>query len=172
MTNAKDRKINEYVVKSSGQTDKDYIPISHPLAENSSMFLLPLSDRVGLSRIGLSLGRIPPGNESFLPHAHSGQEEFVFIIAGVGTLIIDSETAEVEAGDFVGFPTDGAAHQLRNDGTSELVYLMGGERTSTDVVSFPTLGKKGFWADGVMHYVDDDKIQAMAPEDFVSKPQK
>ena len=167
MTNSKDRNIDRYVVRFSELKDTDYVSISHPLAEHSSLDLLPLSDRVGLSRLGLSIGRMPPGQRSFLPHAHAGQEEFVFIIAGVGVLMIDNEEDQVEAGDFVGFPTDGSAHQLRNDATSDLVYLMGGERTSTDVVSFPTLGKKGFWANGTMSYVDDNDAQDFAPEDFV-----
>ena len=147
--------------------DSDYVPIAHPLEEDSLLHLLPLSDRVGLSRLGLNIGRMPPGQRSFLPHSHAGQEEFVFSIEGVGVLVIDGEESQVEAGDFAGFPTDGSAHQLRNDGTADLVYLMGGERTATEVVSFPTIGKKGFWANGTMSYVDNDDVQALAPEDFV-----
>ncbi|MEM7501845.1 MAG: cupin domain-containing protein [Pseudomonadota bacterium] len=167
MTNYSDRYIDRYVVKFSELKDTDYVPISHPLAENTNLHLLPLSDRVGLTRLGLSLGRMTPGQKSFLPHAHAGQEEFIFIVAGIGVVMIDNEEVQIEAGDFVGFPTDGSTHQLRNDSTSELVYLMGGERTPTDVVSFPTIGKKGFWANGTMSYVDDDVIQEFAPEDFV-----
>lgn len=167
MTNSRSRNLDSYVVRLSELKDTDYVPIAHPLAADSSIHLLPLSDRVGLSRLGLNVGRMPPGQRSFLPHAHAAQEEFVFIISGVGVLVIDEEEDEVRAGDFVGFPTDGSVHQLRNDGTSDLVYLMGGERTSMDVVSFPTIGKKGFWANGVMSYVNDDDVQAFAPEDFV-----
>ena len=168
-TETNTQKTSRYIVKTSSQADEDYFPFSHPLGNESKMFLLPLSDRVGLRRLGLSIGRIPPGKEGFLPHAHAGQEEFVFVLSGVGTLTIEEEEATVEAGDFVGFPTDGAVHHLKNGSTSDFVYLMGGERTSTDVVHFPTIRKTGFWADGSMHYVDDDEIETLAPEDFAAK---
>lgn len=164
-----DTLFSRYVVKTASEDKASYVPLSHPLAENSRLFLLPLSDRVGMSRIGLSLARIPPGKDGFLPHAHAGQEEFLYIISGLGVLTINDSRTEVSAGDLVGFPTDGAAHHLCNDSDTDLVYLMGGERTAADVVSFPTIGKKGFWANGAMHFVDDENVQSLAPEDFVSR---
>ncbi|MEM9301725.1 MAG: cupin domain-containing protein [Pseudomonadota bacterium] len=165
--NDEGRSIDRYVVRTAAQTDEEQVAISHPLAENTRMQLLPLSERVGLSRLGLSIASLAPGNQSFLPHAHTAQEEFVFVLSGTGVLVIDGEETAVSTGDFVGFPTDGSAHQLRNDGTSDLVYLMGGERTATDVVHFPTLNKKGFWTNGAMHYVDVGDLQIMEPVDFV-----
>lgn len=52
---------------------------------------------------------------------HAGVEEVFYIFAGRGTLVIDDEPHEVEAGNVVFIP-DGAAHYLKND-TSETLGL-------------------------------------------------
>lgn len=159
----------KHVVRTSEIPPEQAFHFSHPLNENSEMRILPLSDRVGMKRLGISLGRIAPGKEGFLPHCHAGQEEFIFILEGEGTLTIDGEAVIVRPGDYAGFPTDGAVHHLENKGSTDLVYLMGGERTSTDVAHFPTVGKTGFWANGAMHYVDAEAVSAYRPEDFAAK---
>ncbi len=38
-----------------------------------------LSERTGLTRLPVNLMRLPPGKESFIPHAHSVEEEYVFV---------------------------------------------------------------------------------------------
>lgn len=162
-------KADKYLVHTAGKTADDSFPFRHPFNANSHLALLPLSDQVGLQRMGISIGRIPPGKEGFLPHAHAGQEEFIFVLEGEGVLTIDNEKTSLSPGDFVGFPTDGAVHHVSNESNAEFVYLMGGERTATDVAYFPTIGKKGFWADGTMRYVDDEAITALKPEDFVAR---
>ena len=91
------------------------------------------------------------------------------VLEGEGLLRIDGETAMVRSGDYVGFPADGAVHHLSNPGTSDLVYLMGGEHLKADVSRFPDIGKVGFWADGIMTYVDEDAGQRFVPDDFVAK---
>ncbi|MCP4315704.1 MAG: cupin domain-containing protein [Hyphomicrobiales bacterium] len=165
-------KAEKHIVRTSEIPPEQTFHFSHPLNESSEMRIMPLSDRVGLKRLGVSLGRIPAGKEGFLPHAHAGQEEFIFILEGQGALTIDGESTIVGPGDYAGFPTDGAVHHLENRGSEDLVYLMGGERTATDVAYFPTLGKTGFWANGAMHYVDDVAAQAFRPQDFAASKDK
>ncbi|MEQ9519160.1 MAG: cupin domain-containing protein [Parvibaculum sp.] len=142
---------------------------SHPFNPNSAITFVPLSDRVGMRRAQLGLGRIPPGRESFVPYSHAAQEEFVFILSGAGEMEIDGERFAVGPGDYVGFPTDGAVHQLYNTGAQELVYLMGGERTDSDMTHFPSLKKIGIWAEGKMRYVDTENAQQFLPDDFVRR---
>ncbi|MEX3007089.1 cupin domain-containing protein [Hoeflea sp. TYP-13] len=165
-------KTEQHIVRTSEIPPEQTFHFSHPLNSNSEMRILPLSDRVGLKRLGVSIGRIPAGREGFLPHAHAGQEEFIFVLEGEGTLTIDGESAIIVPGDYAGFPTDGAIHHLANNGSGDLVYLMGGERTATDVAYFPTAGKTGFWANGAMHYVDDTAVTAYKPEDFAASGDK
>src|SRR5262249_41502906 len=117
------------------------VHLKHPLNPNSELFMQRLSDRVGMKRAQLSLARVPPGKESFIPHSHTVEEEFVFILEGEGIAEIGDARVAVGPGDYMGFPTDGTVHHLINSGKTDLVYLMGGERAATDVARFPTVGK-------------------------------
>ncbi len=44
--------------------------IRHPWNPNSEVHMRPLSLEAGLSRVVLTLARVPPGKESFVYHAH------------------------------------------------------------------------------------------------------
>ena len=61
----------------------------HPFNPASEMTMLPLGRPTGMQRIGVNLIRIPPGKESFIPHAHSISEEFVFVVEGRGEAVLD-----------------------------------------------------------------------------------
>src|SRR5262249_55454366 len=132
---------NKHLIRTAELPADRAARIKHPLNPKSEVFIHRLSDKVGMKRAHLSLARVPPGKESFIPHSHSMQEEFLFILAGEGLAEIDEDMIRVGPGDYLGFPTDGATHHLMNIGTSDLVYLMGGERTETEVVQFPSVGK-------------------------------
>jgi uncharacterized cupin superfamily protein len=112
----------------------------HPFNPASEMKLVPLGDAAGLQRVGVSLIRIPPGKESFIPHAHALQEEFVFILEGAGEAVLDGVRHAVGPGDFLGFPTDGVVHSLVCTGPGDLVYLTGGERSPVEVAEMPSIG--------------------------------
>jgi uncharacterized cupin superfamily protein len=75
----------------------------HPFNPASEMTMLPLGDQAGLKRLGVNLIRIPPGKESFVPHAHSVEEEFIFVLEGAGEVVLDGVAHRVGPGDFVGF---------------------------------------------------------------------
>jgi len=60
------------------------------------------------------------------------EEEWVYILSGRGLADIDGQQYEVGPGDFMGFPSPGIAHLLRNPFEEELVYLMGGEAVPLD----------------------------------------
>ena len=112
------------------------------LNPNSHLLRTGLSRLAGLGRAHVSLGRLPPGKDSFAYHAHMVEEEWVYILAGRGIAEIDGQSAEVGPGDFMGFPAPGVAHLLRNPFADDLVYLMGGEAVPLDVLDYPTLGKR------------------------------
>ncbi len=48
---------------------------SHPWNPNSELYGTRLSTLVGLSRVGVSRVRVPPGKESFVYHSHYREEE-------------------------------------------------------------------------------------------------
>ena len=50
----------------------------------------PLGDLFGLTNFGANLTRLAPGAVSALRHAHSRQDEFVYVLAGQPTLVTDA----------------------------------------------------------------------------------
>jgi len=135
--------------------------IRHPWNPDSDVSIKPLSMAAGLSRVVLSLARVPPGKESFVYHAHERDEEFLFILSGRGRAEIGGETFEVEPGDFMGFPAPGVAHHLTNPYDEDLVYLMGGERSGMDVGYFPKLGKRILFTPSGIAGADEDALVPM-----------
>ncbi len=115
---------------------------SHPWNPNSELYGTRLSTLAGLSRVGVSRVRVPPGKESFVYHSHYREEEWIFVISGRGVAEIDGEEFEVGAGDFMGFSAPQVAHHMRNPGTEDLVYLVGGKNLDVDIADFPRLGKR------------------------------
>ena len=115
---------------------------SHPWNPNSELHGTQLARSVGLKRTGVNFIRVPAGKESYVYHSHQYEEEWIYILAGKAMALIDDVEYEVNAGDFIGFPAPSVAHHMRNPGPDDLVYLVGGENRESDVVEFPTLGKR------------------------------
>lgn len=118
-------------------------PYSHPWNKNSAVSTTFLGRALGLTRTGVNLARIAPGKESFLPHAHHREEEWIYILSGRGVAEIDGVDHDVGPGDFMAFPAPSVVHHLRNASSDDdLVYLMGGENLDFEVEDFPTVGKR------------------------------
>lgn len=97
-----------------------------------------LGDAFGLTRIGINHTTLGPGKHSALRHCHSDEDEFVYVISGTLTLINDDGEQPLSAGMVVGFAAgDGNAHQLRNDGSDDAVYLEVSNRSDADKVNYP-----------------------------------
>mgnify|MGYP006335519737 CR=1 FL=1 len=115
---------------------------SHPWNPHSELSGTFLGRAVGLKRTGVNFVKVPPGKESFIYHSHHREEEWIYILSGDGIAEIDGEEFEVGSGDFMAFPTPSVAHHLRNAGSEDLVYLMGGENLDVEIAEFPRLGKR------------------------------
>lgn len=141
----------------------------HPFNDASEMRLVPLGDPTGLKRLGVHLIRIPPGKESFIPHAHAVAEEFVFILEGAGEVVLDGEAHPVAPGDFVGFPTDGVVHSLRSLGPGDLLYLTGGERSPVEVAEMPTIGRTTVFRNGRMTLFGEDGVEELTEAEWMAR---
>jgi uncharacterized cupin superfamily protein len=115
---------------------------AHPFNPKSEIHGRRLGALTGLSHIGVNLLRIPPGKESFVFHAHQGEDEFVYVLSGRGMAEVGDDTFEIRSGDFLGFPAGGPAHHIRNPFAEDLVYLAGGETKPVEVVDFPRLKRR------------------------------
>ncbi|WP_297653186.1 cupin domain-containing protein [Hydrogenophaga sp.] len=98
----------------------------------------PLGDLFGLTNFGVNLVRMAPGAVSALRHAHSRQDEFVYILQGHPTLHTDAGHTPLAPGDCAGFAAgSGDGHRLINETSQEVVYLEVGDRTAGDTASYP-----------------------------------
>ncbi|MBV8501444.1 MAG: cupin domain-containing protein [Paucibacter sp.] len=98
----------------------------------------PLGDLFGLSNFGVNLTTVPAGALSALRHAHSKQDEFVYIVSGTLTLHTDEGATQLSTGMCAGFKAGkGNAHHLVNEGSEPAVYLEVGDRTPGDSVAYP-----------------------------------
>ena len=82
------------------------------------------------------------GDETTESHVHEFVDEFVYILSGHATVFLDNAEHEVGAGDFIAFPARGPAHWMKNTGTTDLVYLVGGDRSDHDVCDYPRLDQR------------------------------
>lgn len=124
------------------EVDAQSRTFSHPWNPRSEMRAAWLGGGSGLTRTGVNLLRLPPGNESFTYHAHLHEEEWIYVLSGRAVIESGSLTHEIAAGDFIAFPTPSEPHLLRNTSTEDIVYLTGGERAQFDISDFPRDGKR------------------------------
>lgn len=113
----------------------------HQFNSNALRMTRTISEVVGMSRIGVHIIRVPPGHDTTTFHYHDAEEEFLYILAGRGIADIGDERIEVGAGDFMGFPPGSAAHGMHNPFSTDLVYLVAGDRPDVDVVHYPRLAR-------------------------------
>lgn len=98
----------------------------------------PLGTLFGLSHFGVNLTQLSPGGESSLRHAHSVQDEFIYILAGEPTLVTDEGETPLKPGMCAGFKAgNGNAHCLINQTDRDVIYIEVGDRTEGDFVTYP-----------------------------------
>ena len=109
----------------------------------------PLGDAFGLANFGVNLSRLAAGAVSALRHAHTRQDEFIYILAGHPVLVTDEGETPLAPGMCAGFKAgSGNGHQLVNRSREDVLYLEVGDRTAGDAVTYP-----------------DDDLQAVAGSD-------
>jgi uncharacterized cupin superfamily protein len=116
-----------------------------------------LGDFFGLANFGVNLTRLAPGAVSSLRHAHSRQDEFVYVLQGHPTLLTDRGPSTMGPGDCAGFRAgSGDAHCLRNDTDAPVVYLEVGDRTPGDAGSYPDDDLKAVLVEGQWTFLHKD----------------
>lgn len=97
-----------------------------------------LGDVFGLKNFGVNLTRLAPGAVSALRHAHSHQDELIYILQGRPTLVTDAGETRLGPGMCAGFRAgSGNAHHLVNREREDVVYLEIGDRSGGDAVTYP-----------------------------------
>jgi uncharacterized cupin superfamily protein len=98
----------------------------------------PLGDVFGLTVFGVNLTTLKPGGMSALRHAHTRQDEFVYVLEGEPTLVTNSGETPLTPGMCAGFKAGtGDAHHLVNRTSKDVVYLEIGDRGTGDEAAYP-----------------------------------
>ena len=117
----------------------------------------PLGDLFGLANFGVNLTTLAPGGTSALRHAHSRQDEFVYILRGHPTLHTDEGKTRLSPGMCAGFKCGtGDAHHLVNRTDRDVVYLEMGDRTAGDGATYPDDDIKAALVDGKWAFTRKD----------------
>ena len=116
-----------------------------------------LGNLFGLTNFGVNLTRLAPNSVSALRHAHTKQDEFVYILQGRPTLHTDEGRTQLCPGMCAGFKAGtGNGHRLINETTEEVVYLEIGDRTQADEGIYPDDDLKALLVEGKWRFVHKD----------------
>ena len=116
-----------------------------------------LGEFFGLKNFGINLTRLAPRTVSSLRHAHSKQDEFLYILEGNPTLRTNDGSLKLSAGMCVGFRAGtGNAHHLHNETTGDVLYLEIGDRAAGDEVDYPDDDIQLVRRDGKVAYLHKD----------------
>ncbi len=109
-------------------------------AANQMRWNRRLGDHAKLVNFGVNLTRIVPGGQSSHRHAHSRQDEFIYVVKGEVALETDAGTETLRAGMCAGFPAGtGNAHRFVNRSGEDVLLLVIGDRSAGDEVSYPEI---------------------------------
>lgn len=116
-----------------------------------------LGDLFGLTNFGVNLASLAPNAVSSIRHAHTLQDEFIYILRGHPTLHTDEGFTELEPGMCAGFKAGtGNGHRLLNNTKEEVVYIEIGDRTVGDEGTYPDDDLKALRIDGGWKFVHND----------------
>ncbi len=116
-----------------------------------------LGDLFGLRNFGVNLVNLAPNAASSIRHAHTLQDEFIYVLSGRPTLHTDEGLTDLEPGMCAGFKAGtGNGHRVINNTTEEAVYLEIGDRTPGDEGTYPDDDLKALRVDGSWVFVHKD----------------
>ena len=116
-----------------------------------------LGDVFALTNFGVNLTRLAPDAISALRHAHSKQDEFIYILEGSPVLITDAGETQLSPGMCAGFRAGtGNGHQFVNRTAEDVVYLEVGDRMAGDAVTYPDDDLRADFVDGAWQFSHKD----------------
>ena len=127
-------------------------------AANQNRYNRRLGNHAGLENFGVNLTRIVPGGQSSYRHAHSTQDEFIYVLEGEVVMETNSGAQVLRPGMCAGFPAGtGDAHRFVNRSGADVVFLVVGDRSPDDEVIYPDVDMHGrLGSDGKYHFTRKD----------------
>lgn len=120
------------------QTGSSYpAPFDEPCRARSSQ---RLAHAAGLTQFGVNLTRLPPGAWSSQRHWHAREDEFVWVLAGLVSLVTDAGEQVLRAGDCAAFKAgDRDGHHFVNRSGADVELLTIGSRDDEDHGEYPDI---------------------------------
>ncbi|MEO7223025.1 MAG: cupin domain-containing protein [Devosia sp.] len=100
-----------------------------------------IDSALGTTQIGATLHVVPAGKTAWPYHRHHGNDELFYVLAGEGTYRVGDRMLPIKAGDLIGAPAGGEAHQLINTSDGELRYIAFANHCRADVIEYPDTGR-------------------------------
>jgi len=117
----------------------------------------PLGDLFGLTNFGVNLTRLAPGAVTALRHAHTKQDELVYVLEGHPTLHTDEGRMRLSPGMCAGFKAGtGNGHHFMNETDQDVVILEVGDRIPGDAGSYPDDDLVAKMVDGTWRFTHKD----------------
>jgi uncharacterized cupin superfamily protein len=96
-----------------------------------------LLDRSALPQLACAIWELDPGSQSPHYHAHHAAEEMIVVLRGEPTLRTPDGERTLSEGEVVHFPTGArGAHQVRNESTGVVRYLMIAAHNAFDAIEY------------------------------------
>jgi uncharacterized cupin superfamily protein len=100
------------------------------------------SDTGGLTQFGAFVETLEPGASSSDRHWHEKEDEFLYMLDGIATLVEDDGEHALEPGDVCCWPAGVAnGHHVVNRSDAPCTYLIVGSRFDTDTVHYSDIDK-------------------------------
>ena len=127
-------------------------------APNQNRYNRRLGNHAGLKNFGVNLTRIVPGGQSSYRHAHTRQDEFVYVLEGEVVMETNAGAQVLQRGMCAGFPAGtGDAHRFVNRSGADVVLLVVGDRSPDDEVAYPDMDMHArLGADGKYRFTHKD----------------
>lgn len=124
-----------------------------------------IGQELGLRGLGAMLHVVPPGKIANPFHRHHVSDEMFYVVSGQGEYRVGEERIAVGAGDCLGAPAGGKAHQIINTGREPLRYIGLSNNTNAEVVEYPDSGRVrvDVGATG-FHFTDATYKEGLRPE--------
>jgi len=161
--------MRDYIVKKASIDSMRGQQKTHFLNDNAVRNNKSLGDLTGITGFGFHLIEVSPGKASTEFHVHYFEDECTYVLSGTGKVIIGDTEHAIGAGDFIGYPKNGAPHAMINNSDEPLVCIVVGERLAHDVGDYPDKQKRIYRNAGLpANVVDLNAIEE--PNVGVAKP--
>ncbi len=148
----------------AGSVPQEYCTNNYPaeFADLGDAHDIALSDAGGLTQFGAFVEILQPGGQTSLRHWHEAEDEFLYVLSGLPTLIEDDGPRRLNPGTCVCWPRGVPnAHCLRNDTDTPAHLFIVGTRLPEDTAHYPDID---------LHYTRRNGLRTFAKKNGTPYP--